>query len=247
MKKIIEYIKQLFSKKQNVVINKPAADIVTAIDSGKKDFTIEKPKTCPDNDIDYQYKFKMAVINKDAKYYLNKKADTILKDFIEYKKVSEHFKLPYINIEGYLLDPCFFIAAIHNQESSRDVGEFKACLHNGERIIGTGLKTTLVPKNRGPFNTWNEAAIDALKDESKIATGKLTTLGAWLYMLENYNGMGYRKNGVSSPYLWAMTDQYTKGYYVGDHNFQSEVVTDHFGAVALIKTIIEKQKTKLDA
>lgn len=55
--------------------------------------------------------------------------------------------------------PWDVIGVIHYRESS---GSFAGVLHNGQKIIGTGKKTTLVPKGRGPFSTWEDAAVDAL-------------------------------------------------------------------------------------
>ncbi len=56
--------------------------------------------------------------------------------------------------------PWYFIGALHMRESSCD---FRGVLHNGDRIIGTGGLTVRVPAGRGPFSTWEESAVDALK------------------------------------------------------------------------------------
>ena len=240
MNKILEYLKQLFNKKQSR--NTKSQDIDHIVDNSEDVSNLKKPITCPDNMQDYEYKFLMAKINDSSRTILLKKAEIIINNSLEYNKVAYSLSLKPIVFGNETIDPWIFIAAIHNQESSRDVGVFKACLHNGERIIGTGKKTTIVPIGKGPFETWSDAAIDALGENRRLINGKLTTLGAWLEMLEAYNGLGYRKHGVSSPYLWAMTDQYTKGYYAGDHNFQPNLVTDHFGAVAIIKTITQLKR-----
>ena len=49
----------------------------------------------------------------------------------------------YAAIEAATGVPWFFIAAIHDRESGRD---WRGVLHNGERIVGPGRKTTLVPR-----------------------------------------------------------------------------------------------------
>src|SRR5688572_19234705 len=56
--------------------------------------------------------------------------------------------------------PWFYIGALHMRESSCN---FAGVLHNGDQIIGTGRLTYRVPAGRGPFSTWEEAAVDALK------------------------------------------------------------------------------------
>lgn len=128
--------------------------------------------------------------------------------------------------------PWDVIAVIHYRESS---GNFAGVLHNGQRIIGTGKKTTLVPKGRGPFSTWESAAIDALMNCAPYAgKNKDWSLGNTLEVLERYNGLGYRKKGLPSPYLWAGTDQYVKGKYVADGRFDPEHVDKQLGVAAIL-------------
>lgn len=149
--------------------------------------------------------------------------------------------------------PWDVIAVIHYRESS---GSFAGVLHNGQKIIGTGKKTTLVPKGRGPFSTWEEAAIDALYHAGpKAALNKDWSIGATLDILERYNGLGYRngpvvKNGdkvtryppQASPYLWAGTDQYVKGKYVADGKYDPNHVDQQLGVAALLMKLREKDK-----
>lgn len=128
--------------------------------------------------------------------------------------------------------PWDVIAVIHYRESSNNFG---GVLHNGEHIIGTGRKTTLVPKGRGPFTTWEDAAIDALVNCAPYAArNKDWSIGKTLDLLEAYNGLGYRKKGLPSPYLWAGTDQYERGKYVADGKFDPNVVDKQLGTAALL-------------
>lgn len=137
-----------------------------------------------------------------------------------YDKVSKITGVPY-----------FIIGIIHNLECS---GDFRAVLHNGERIIGTGRRTKLVPARRGPFESWEEAAVDALMMKERIFPD-WTKIGEILLFLEKYNGMGYEKKGLPSPYLWSGTDQYSKGKYVKDGVFDPNAVSKQIGAAALMK------------
>lgn len=134
--------------------------------------------------------------------------------------------------------PWDVIGVIHYRESSND---FRGVLHNGQKIIGTGKKTTIVPKGRGPFSTWEEAAIDALVNcHPHLARNKDWSLGTTLDKLEAYNGLGYRNKGLASPYLWAGTDQYVKGKYVADGKFDPNHVDQQLGVAAILMKIREK-------
>lgn len=136
--------------------------------------------------------------------------------------------------------PWDVIGVIHYRESSLD---FRGVLHNGQKIIGTGKKTTLVPKGRGPFSTWEEAAIDALMNAGpKIGQNKDWSIAGTLDALERYNGLGYRSRGLPSPYLWAGTDQYVKGKFVADGKFDPNHVDQQLGVAALLMKLRENQK-----
>lgn len=133
--------------------------------------------------------------------------------------------------------PWDVIGVIHYRESS---GDFRGVLHNGQKIIGTGKLTTLVPKGRGPFSTWEEAAIDALANcHPHLARNKDWSIGTTLDKLEAYNGLGYRNKGLPSPYLWAGTNQYTKGKYVADGKFDPNHVDQQLGVAPILMKIRE--------
>lgn len=136
--------------------------------------------------------------------------------------------------------PWDVISVIHYRESSLN---FAGVLHNGQKIIGTGKKTTLVPKGRGPFSTWEQAAIDALANcHPHLAKNKDWSLANTLELLERYNGLGYRNKGLPSPYLWAGTDQYQKGKYVADGKYDPNHVDQQLGVAALLMKLREKSE-----
>lgn len=160
-------------------------------------------------------------------------------------------KSRYQAVEAFTGVPWWFIAVVHNRESGADFG---GVLHNGEHILGTGKKTRLVPKGRGPFTTWEEAAIDALKNCHPFAAkNKDWSVGGTLTKLEEYNGLGYftgpvtRKNGKivarypsqPSPYVWAGTDQYIQGKYVADGVFDPGHVDKQLGCAGLIMAMAQ--------
>jgi len=134
----------------------------------------------------------------------------------------------YSLIEKQTGVPWYVIGAIHHKEASLS---FNAYLGNGERIIGTGRKSSIVPSGRGPFATFEEGAIDALGNQK----GKDWSLGGMLHFLEAYNGMGYRKHGIPTPYLFAGTTVYEKGGFPRDHFYDPEHVVKNVGCAAIFK------------
>ena len=162
---------------------------------------------------------------------INKQADKIIANRARYEQVSRATGVPWD-----------VIGAIHYRESSND---FAGVLHNGQKIIGTGKKTTLVPKGRGPFSTWEEAAIDALMNAHPYAgKNKDWSIAGTLDILERYNGLGYRNKGLPSPYLWAGTDQYVKGKYVADGKYDPNHVDQQLGVAPILMKIREMEAQK---
>ena len=146
------------------------------------------------------------------------------------KKIQEH-QMRYQMVERKAHVPWWVIAVIHMREADCD---FRSILHNGERIIGTGEKTRLVPKARGPFATWEEAAVDAL---NIIRKPEHWTIERTLQFLEKYNGTGYLRYHPEtlSPYLWACTTLYSGfGKYVADGKFDPRARELQCGVVAMI-------------
>jgi len=139
----------------------------------------------------------------------------------------------YAAVEDATGVPWFWIAAVHMRESSCD---FRGVLHNGEHIIGTGRLTRLVPKGRGPFSTWEQAAIDAIRLHG------LQNIGDWpiarlLYEAERFNGFGYASKGRPSPYVWSGTQWYSAGKYVADGVYSPSAVDSQLGVVIVLKRL----------
>lgn len=101
-------------------------------------------------------------------------------------------------------------------------------------------KSTHVPKGRGPFASFEAAAVDALTNCAPYAARNTDwSVGGLLTMLEQYNGLGYFNRGIPSPYIWSGTDQYTKGKYVADGKFDPNVVDKQLGCAGLILAMME--------
>jgi len=148
-------------------------------------------------------------------------------------------KARYQKVESQLGVPWWFIAILHNRESS---GNFAGVLHNGEHIIGTGRKTRLVPAGRGPFSSWEEAATDALKMKNlhKIADWSIERV---CYEGERFNGFGYYSRGVPSAYLWSFSNIYKGGKYVADGVWSSTARDQQAGIMPLLKRMMVADST----
>jgi lysozyme family protein len=102
-----------------------------------------------------------------------------------------------------------FIAVSHYRESSQD---FATNLGQGDPWNKVSVH---VPAGRGPFKSFEDAAVDALAKCSPYAAKlKDWSIGGMLTNLERYNGIGYANKGIPSPYIWSGTDQYRSGKYV---------------------------------
>ncbi len=144
-------------------------------------------------------------------------------------------KPEYMAVEMAIGVPWFFVGALHMRESSND---FKGVLHNGQKIIGTNKKTTLVPKGRGPFATWHEAAIDALtlKGFDKIKDWSPARMG---FESERFNGLGYVGKAVNSAYLWAGSNHEQLGKYVADHVWDKKFDDPQIGTMTVLKMLCD--------
>jgi lysozyme family protein len=171
----------------------------------------------------------------------------IIRDASELQRLSDKLfkhKEVYQRVEKLTGLPWQMIAVMHVREAGeQDIGRFKGVLHNGELIVGTGKKTRLVPARRGPFNTWEEAAVDAIKIQGfdKIKPWPVERI---LWALEPFNGYGYRNKGLRSPYIWASTNHQQPGKYVADGVFDSNVMDSQVGCAALLKYLgVDKKIT----
>ncbi|CCE04148.1 conserved hypothetical protein [Bradyrhizobium sp. STM 3843] len=62
--------------------------------------------------------------------------------------------------------------------------------------------------------------------------------GGALTLLEQYNGLGYARRGVPSPYVWAGTNQYQSGKYVRDGVYDPAVVDRQLGCAGLLMAMM---------
>jgi lysozyme family protein len=127
-----------------------------------------------------------------------------------------------------------FIAVSHYRESSQD---FSKSLAQGDPWNEV---STHVPAGRGPFKSFEDAAVDALAKCSPYAARlKDWSIGGMLTNLERFNGLGYAARGVPSAYVWSGTDQYHSGKFVADGVYDPDTVDKQLGVAGLILTMME--------
>ncbi len=131
--------------------------------------------------------------------------------------------------------PWAFIGIIHGMECGFN---FAGHLHNGDPLTA---RTVQVPAGRPvsgtpPF-TWRQSAVDALtmKGYHEVTDWSVPRM---LYLLEKYNGFGYRVRHVPTPYLWSFSNLYEKGKFVKDGKFDSNAVSKQCGAALMLKTVM---------
>jgi lysozyme family protein len=144
-------------------------------------------------------------------------------------------RLRYEQVGKLVGVPWYFIGAIHGLEASFN---FRAHLHNGDFPLKA--RTRQVPAGRPlvwlPPDDWESSAKDALRLLG--FTGQSDwSLERTLYRLEAYNGFGYRKVGVPTPYLWAYSNHYDRGKFVADGKWNAKARSQQCGAAVLLKAI----------
>lgn len=153
----------------------------------------------------------------------------VTRDFSTIAKNLVKAKARYQAVEKATGVPWFVIAVIHMRESSQN---WAGSLAQGDPWNKVSVH---VPAGRGPFNSWEEAAIDALVNCGPYAArNKDWSVGGTLALLERYNGLGYASKGVPSPYIWAGTNQYKAGKYVRDGVYDANHVDKQPGCAGMI-------------
>lgn len=133
--------------------------------------------------------------------------------------------------------PWFFIGVTHGLEASYN---FRAHLHNGDAPLSQ--RTRQVPAGRpkewaAPYD-WEASAVDALKLMG-FSRAQDWSLERTLYRLEAYNGFGYRKLGVPTPYLWSFSNHYEAGKFVADGTFSATAHSQQCGAATTLKLLTD--------
>lgn len=176
---------------------------------------------------EYQRLFDTCIIKPEKYAEIDSYINKMLQSQQRYEAVSAVTNVPW-----------YVIAIIHCMECSLS---FNSHLHNGDPLTA---RTTHVPAGRPktsepPF-TWEFSAEDALQYDG-LDKWNDWSVPALLYRLEGFNGYGYHRLGINSPYLWSYSNQYTKGKYVQDGQFNAAAVSKQCGAAVLLRRMFEKQ------
>lgn len=158
--------------------------------------------------------------------------------------VAPDAKLHYEAVNARTGVPWWFIAVVHEREASQS---WIGSLAQGDPWNKVSVH---VPAGRGPFSSWEEAAVDALVNcAPHAARNKDWSAGGALTMLEQYNGLGYASGPVDietgkhyppqpSAYVWSGTNQYVSGKYVRDRVFKPDVVDAQLGCAGLLMAMM---------
>ena len=166
---------------------------------------------------------KIAQVKPEWQGAIDRAAKTLLAGKDRYQAIEKQTGVPWA-----------WIAVAHYRECN---GDFRGVLHNGQRIVGTGQRTTIVPAGRGPFATWEESALDAI---AIMGWAKVNwTFEMMCYKWETFNGFGYANMGRPSPYVWSGTNIYVQGKYVSDGVYDPQAVDQQVGCVPIYLRLIE--------
>lgn len=154
----------------------------------------------------------------------------------EFTHEAQHIiahKDQYLPIQEATGVPYAMIGIIHLREGNLN---FNTYLGNGQFL---SMRTTIVPKGRGPFKSFYDGALDAL------AVDGLSSIKDWrlekvLYYCESFNGFGYEMyHGVPSPYVWGGTNIQHIGKYTSDGHWNGSVWDPQPGCAPVLKKIME--------
>jgi len=147
--------------------------------------------------------------------------------------------------------PPMLVAAIHWREASGDFGLY---LEQGDKLgtvtyaNGDSNDGHTIPSgpNTVCFTDWITAAVWSLNQETAghRASGisfTETSVNDMLTFAEYYNGTGYMKKGIPSPYTLAWTTCYEKGKYTDDHGFDPDYVDEQLGVLVMLRAIMALQ------
>ena len=184
----------------------------------------------PRTKVEYAKKFKEMTIR--GKWVT--RADNVVDRLIDTDNAKR-----YREVERRSTVPWWYVGLLHSMETSFDFDEH---IHNGDPL---SARTVNVPTGRPPLwtagMTWEDSAVDALTEVKNLDEVTDWSLGAILLMMEKWNGLGYRKHGLYSPFLWSGSTYYEKGKYVRDGVFDAEKVSAQCGVAIVLKRMEDRK------
>ncbi len=169
------------------------------------------------------------VIDFDAVPLMNQVAARLIAAKARYQSLFAHTSVPWP-----------VIAVIHERECSQN---WNLSIAQGDPWNAVSVHS---PAGRGPFASWEDAAIDALNNYEKMNQWtQWGVVGGALTRLEMYNGLGYANMSPAnpSPYVWSRTDRYISGKYVADGVFNPSVIDSQEGCAPLLAAMMIQDPT----
>lgn len=139
----------------------------------------------------------------------------------------------YVKIQEFTGVPWHFVALCHYRESSLN---FTKNLANGQPL---NQRTTIVPKGRGPYKTFEESAIDSLVNVQGYKKDRDWSLPMYIFTIEGYNGYGYHSKGIPSPYLVGGSNKQKPGKYIADGVYNASTWDSQLGVLTILKALME--------
>ncbi|CAN5633962.1 hypothetical protein BH10BAC3_BH10BAC3_12710 [soil metagenome] len=171
-------------------------------------------------------------------------------------------KVRYENVAKSTGIPWYFIGILHymesggkfnvNMEDGKPLANLKPSMENGKTVfILTQSKSPRKSKTTKAPNTPDSSVAQKTPvtwEESTAQYLNLSWLSKWydwsipgvLYCFEKFNGFGYRKNGIFSPYVWGGSNIYRKGQFTSGANYDPNLVSPLIGAGVILKVMDEK-------
>lgn len=178
--------------------------------------------------MDAQGKYERMIVKPWAWLEATKQAKQILQGKARYRLVSGATGVPWE-----------VVGIAHIREGD---GDWRTHLANGDSLKRrTVHEPKGLPRSGTPPFGWEEAAIAALEHEPTMRRTSWT-LDDIADALEEYNGVGYRRRGLPSPYVWSGSQWYTKGKYVVDGKFDPEAIDKQVGGMILLKRVRDLDK-----
>lgn len=164
-----------------------------------------------------------------------KRAASMLGHKAQYQRIAEE-----IMQRHQLHVPWWAIPLVHERECVRGVDNWDCNIAQGELY---NIKSRIIPHS-GPFVSFNAAAMDALVVQApQLAKWNNWSLGGVATINEMYNGTGYAKRGLPSPYVWSGTNIYVKGKYVRDGKYDPNAIDTQIGVIVTLKALMQLDPT----
>lgn len=178
-------------------------------------------------------------INSDRIREFSDDAEVAVRNKATYQEISEAAAAA-----GLTAPPWYMLAVLHRRESDAN---FATYLGNGQSLA---VRTTIEPRNRGPFLTGGKSlhqafidgGVDAIRVEGwgSIIDWRLEKI---LYYCMLFNGPGYEMHGLPSPYVWGGTNIQRPGKYVRDGVWSSTTWDPQPGCAPILAAIAKLDPT----